>query len=194
MLSNAYHPVHIELRNRNGQLLTATTSTFPGASYLKACIGPRPFAKIGRVTHLTAARRSRTTGRLGRLVRPQALPGLWLGYHGVSAVAVSGTFQGALSVAKPRHWPIAAAGGTLILAGGSSTEAPAPAALRQLWRVGLSGATRRLPAGAADAVSALPEDADLVVWEARKPPRCCPGRERQSSYPTLPTDGEAFSS
>jgi|LSQX01.2.fsa_nt_gb hypothetical protein len=178
LLSNAYHPVHIELRNRNGQLLTATTldlsrRVVPEGLVLALDPSGQDWSWLTR--HLTAAAPVR--GQLAGLSvayveRPQALPGLWLGYHGVSAVAVSGTFPlGALSVAQAQalaDW--VAAGGTLILAGGSSTEAlRAPAALRQLLSAfGLSGATRRLPAGAPPTrYPPFPEDADLIVWEAR---------------------------
>lgn len=178
LLSNAFHPLHIELRNKEGHLLTATTLDLARRAVpegLVLALDPSGQEWAWFIQHLAGIGISRgqlSGPTLSYIERPQSLPSSWLGYHGVTAVAVSGAFPlRALSVAQAQalaDW--VAAGGTLILAGGADTEAIfASGVLGEVYApFGLTGTTRRLPSDAVPTrYPAFPAEADLIVWESR---------------------------
>lgn len=176
LLSNAFHPLHIELRNREGQLLATTTLDLArrvAPEGLIVALDPSSQGWSWLTQHLTALTpiRGQLSGlTLAYIDRPQSLPSSWLGYHGVTAVAVSGAFPlHALSEAQAQalaDW--VAAGGTLIVAGGPDIGAMhAPRAIAEIQAgFGLSGFTRRLSSAASPTrYPPFPGEADLILWE-----------------------------
>lgn len=173
LLSNAFHPLRVELRDAQGRVLAMTTldvqrSAIDGAIVVAFDPGGSAWSWLAEQLGSVVTLRGQRAGVHVAYVRsPQEVPSSWLAYHAVTAVAVSGSFPlGALSEAQQQalaRW--IEAGGTVIWAGGFRTDAARSPLFATHSPVRPTGLIRRVPAALGPAYPPVSGGLDLVVWD-----------------------------
>lgn len=174
LISNAYHPLHVELRDKAGHVLAQTSIDLQRRSvdgHIVVALDPTgaEWSWLAEQVGTTVGTRGQRLGlQLAYMRTPQQLPYSWIGYHGVTAVAISGSFpMTALSEAQREAlstW--VESGGRLIWAGGLRTESARSPLAHSHSPLNPSGLTQRLvPGEPIPHYPAFPAGLDVIVWK-----------------------------
>lgn len=176
VLSNAFHPLRIELRDDSGRLLASETldlqrRVVEGDILLALDPSGREWSWLQmQAGSQITARGQRIGVEVIYLDSPQLLPAAWVGYQGATAVAISSSFPlRSLSDAQTKalgQW--VDAGGLLIWAGGHRLDATRSPLAQSHSPLTLTGRTRRIELSRLSTrYPEFPPNTDLIVWEGQ---------------------------